>query len=321
MRSAKPGPDEDTAAKARGRLPPLSMVRAFEAVSRLGSMRKAAEDINLSHTVISRHVRNLEAWLGTRLVEAGPRGVSLTPEGKAFARSVGAAFDLMAKATSELRPARHSSVLRIWCVPGLATRWLMPRFHQLQQAMPSIEFVIRATDLEPDFAHHEADICIRYSDGPKGTLHWVLLERTRMFPVASPGWIARHPSILRPEDLVGQPLIHEENHDQWRQWFRAVGCGDDIRLNGPRLWSANLTLDAAATGQGIALATRLIAADDLETGRLVELLKTDIRPGGYYLAAPPERWNEPVLKQFRVWMEQAIATTGGCDAPAAHCQW
>lgn len=313
MQTAKPRPDEP----ARERLPPLSMVRAFEAVSRLGSMRKAAEDINLSHTVISRHVRNLEAWLGTRLVEAGPRGVSLTPDGRAFADAVGTAFDALAKATSALRPAANSAVLRIWCVPGLATRWLMPRFHQLQQAMPKIEFVIRATDIEPDFTHHEADISIRYSDEPGDTLHWVLLERTRMFPVASPDWIARNPSVAQPADLVGQPLIHEENHDQWRQWFRAVGSDSAIRLNGPRLWSANLTLDAAVAGQGIALATRLIAADDLQAGRLVELLKTDVRLGGYYLVASRERWNDMTLKRFRSWMEQSVALTRGCDGPLA----
>ncbi|NKF33540.1 LysR family transcriptional regulator, partial [Pseudomonas sp. BGM005] len=89
--------------------------------SRLGSMRRAADDLNLSHTVISRHVRNLEAWFGTRLVDAGPRGIRLTAEGRVFAETVGAAFDLIAKSTAELRPAVNRTVLRIWCVPGLAT--------------------------------------------------------------------------------------------------------------------------------------------------------------------------------------------------------
>lgn len=310
-------PQEETeSGSGRGRLPPLSMVRAFEAVGRLGSMRKAAEDLNVSHTVVSRHVRHLEAWLGTRLVEAGPRGVHLTAEGKLFADAVGAAFDLIAKSTSELRPAVNRSVLRIWCVPGLATRWLTPRFNRLQLALPGIDFVMRATDLDPDFSHYEADVDIRYSEEPKGSVRWVLLERPRMFPVASPDWVARNPPITTLADLVRQPLIHEESRDQWRQWFRQSGYKGEVVLNGPRLWSANLTLDAAITGQGIALATRLIAADDLLAGRLVELLATDVHLGGYYLVAPRERWNDTTLTRFRAWVAQSIAETEGGHAPA-----
>lgn len=319
MRRAKSPTEEAESGPKRGRLPPLSMVRAFEAVARLGSMRKAADDLNLSHTVVSRHVRNLEAWLGTRLAEAGPRGIRLTAEGRLFAEAVGTAFDLIARSTAELRPAVNRSVLRIWCVPGLATRWLTPRFNQLQLALPGIDFVMRATDLEPDFAHYEADLDIRFSEEPQGNLRWTLLERPRMFPVASPEWVARNPPIHTLDDLLQQPLIHEESRDQWRQWFHHAGCAHDVVLNGPRLWSANLTLDAAVTGQGIALATRLIAADDLRAGRLVELLETDVRLGGYYLVGPRERWNDTTLVRFRAWVAQSIVeTTGGHAASTGY---
>ena len=315
LRKTKSPEEELESGAKRGRLPPLSMVRAFEAVSRLGSMRKAADDLNVGHTVVSRHVRNLESWLGTRLVDAGPRGIRLTTEGRLFAETVGMAFDMIAKSTAELRPAVSRSVLRIWCVPGLATRWLAPRFNQLQLALPGIDFVMRATDLEPDFAHYDADVDIRYLDEPKGNVRWILLERPRIFPVASPDWISKNAPIRSLDDLVSQPLIHEESRDQWRQWFHQAGYGHEVVLNGPRLWSANLTVDAAVTGQGVALATRLIAADDLRTGRLVELLGTDVRLGGYYLVGPRERWNEVTLARFRAWMQQSIAeTTGGQSA-------
>ncbi|MFB2606751.1 LysR substrate-binding domain-containing protein, partial [Rhizobium phaseoli] len=90
------------------------------------------------------------------------------------------------------------------------------------------------------------------------------------------------------------------------------GFEHEVTLNGPRLWSANLTVDAAVAGQGIALATRLIAADDLRAGRLVELLETDVRLGGYYFVGPRERWNEVTSARFRAWLQQSIAeTTGG----------
>src|ERR1700722_14250363 len=84
-----------SAVEARWQLPPLTMVRAFEATGRMGTMRKAADDINVSHTVISRHVRNLEAWIGRKLVTAGPRGVVLTKEGELFFSTVTKAFQMI----------------------------------------------------------------------------------------------------------------------------------------------------------------------------------------------------------------------------------
>lgn len=314
-RSSESRKTEDGA--TRGRLPPLSMVRAFEAVSRLGSMRRAAEDLNLSHTVVSRHVRNLEAWLSTRLVEAGPRGVRLTNEGRMFGNAIGQAFDLIAASTAELRPARMRSQLRIWCVPGLATRWLTPRFAELQRAMPGLDFVIRAIEVEPDFNRYEADVSISFGDEPRGPAQSTLLCRPRMFPVASPAWVEANAPVTTLADLRRQPLIHEESRDQWRQWFLTAQDGAAANLSGPRMGSASLALDAAVAGQGIALANHLIAADDIRAGRLVELLATDIHLGGYYFAAPRGRWGEPVLARFRAWLEQEIRLAmGGTGASA-----
>ena len=103
------------------KMPPLVMVRAFEAAARTGSMRKAADDIGVSHTVISRHVRNLEAWAGRKLLETGPRGTLLTQEGAIFHRAVSEAFQIIAAAAVELRPRTRKGMLRIWAMPGLAT--------------------------------------------------------------------------------------------------------------------------------------------------------------------------------------------------------
>lgn len=95
------------------KLPPLVMVRAFEAAARTGSMRKAADDIGVTHTVISRHVRNLESWAGRKLLETGPWGSTLTQEGAIFHRAVFEAFQIIAAAAVELRPRSRKGMLRI----------------------------------------------------------------------------------------------------------------------------------------------------------------------------------------------------------------
>lgn len=303
--------DETADGPSRGRMPPLSMVRAFEAVGRLSSMRKAAEELSVCHTVVSRHVRNLEAWFGARLLERSPRGVQLTEEGRLFLRSATGAFDLLATATAELRPATARGLFRVWCVPGLAARWLAPRLAGLQAALPGVEIVLRATKERPNFAHYEADGEIHYGAEPESTARASLLERSRLFPVASPGWIADHPPITDLADLARVTLIHEESRDQWRQWFELAGHHPPGDLAGPRLWYASSALDAAVAGQGVALATRLQAADDMGSGRLVELLATDVAMGNYWFVAPEARWNDPVVARFRTWLAGSIAGTRG----------
>ena len=164
------------------------MVRAFEAAARTGSMRKAADDIGVSHKVISRHVRNLEAWAGRKLLETGPRGTLLTQEGAIFHRAVSEAFQIIAAAAVELRPRTRKGMLRIWAMPGLATRWLAPRLSEIERTLSGAEIVLRAIDRLPDFSKSEADLMIGFGsrdDMPKAAT-W--LVSPRMFPVASRDW-------------------------------------------------------------------------------------------------------------------------------------
>lgn len=283
-------------------LPPLVMLRAFEAVARMGSMRKAADDIGVSHTVVSRHVRNLEHWMGQKLVAATPRGVALTPQGETLFVAVSRAFRIIANTTAELRPAAARSALRIWCMPGLATRWLTPRLSEIEAAMGAVDISLRAIDRLPDFAAREADLMIgfgSFDDLPPGAEQLVL---PRMFPVASPAWIARHGAPKTLAELAEAPLIHEESRQQWTDWFDAMGVKLRTELRGPRLWDANLGFDAALAGQGVALVTRLTAGAEIDSGRLVEILASTVRLGGYYTLVAPQRAADPVLARFESWL-------------------
>ena len=288
------------------KMPPLVMVRAFEAAARTGSMRKAADDIGVSHTVISRHVRNLESWAGRKLLETGPRGTLLTQEGAIFHRAVSEAFQIIAAAAVELRPRTRRGMLRIWAMPGLATRWLAPRLSEIERTLSGAEIVLRAIDRLPDFSKSEADLMIGFGsqhDMPKAAT-W--LVRPRMFPVASKDWIA---SNGRPKDLAELSelsLIHEESRQQWTTWFKAAGYKLRTSLRGPMLWDANMAIDAALGGQGIALASRLTVGHEIDGGNLVELLETDVRLNGYYLHVRPERSRDPVVGKLRIWLDEGL---------------
>jgi LysR family transcriptional regulator, glycine cleavage system transcriptional activator len=303
-------PDKSSADRKGGaafsnarRLPPLVMVRAFEAAARTGSMRKASDDIGVSHTVVSRHVRNLEAWAGRKLIVSGPRGVKLTREGEIFFTTVSKAFQMIASATVELRPLSRRRILRIWSVPGLATRWLAPRLSMIEKTLAGAEIVLRAIDRLPDFGSFEADVMIGFGDPPSEAIPLVL---PRMFPVASKRWTAENGVPANLAELAELRLIHEESRRQWTEWFEKAGMALTKPLTGPLLWDASLGFDAALAGQGIALASRLTAGDEIESGNVMELLRTDVRLQGYYLLIRPDLTRDPLTLRFRGWIEDHI---------------
>ncbi|PWR18005.1 LysR substrate-binding domain-containing protein [Zavarzinia compransoris] len=289
------------------RLPPLVALRAFEAVARLGGTRRAGDDLNVSHTVISRHLRNLEDWAGVRLTERDGRGIALTPEGRRYFEAIAQGFDLIAAATEELSPKGGAGEMRIFCVPGLAVRWLTRRLSALEAALPGVEIVLQPTDRSPDFARGEADAEIGFNlRGQPGTTLAALLA-PRFFPVASPTFVARRGPFAGPADMAAAPLIHEESREQWRQWLALAGLDPVPALHGPRLWHADAAVEAALQGQGIALANALLVGDDLAAGRLVEVLETDISLGTYALRAPQASWGDRNTARLRHWLAAAMA--------------
>jgi LysR family glycine cleavage system transcriptional activator len=288
-------------------LPPLSALRAFEAVARLGSVRKAAAELQVDHSAVSRHVRNLEAFLGVRLLDSDSRGSVPTPEGRRYQEQAALAFDVIAQATEALRPARTRGELRIWCVPGLAVRWLMPRLKDLERLLPDREIVLRPTDQAPDLARGEADVEIRFNPRPGPGIRLEELAAPRFFPVASPAFLAGRPAVRTVADLAALPLVHEESREQWRTWLGLAGLDPVPPLDGPRLWYANVAIEAALMGQGVALVNRAQVGPELADGRLVELLATDVRLGAYVFQTGAERWGEAAPAKLRRWLEAELA--------------
>ncbi|CAH2599918.1 LysR family transcriptional regulator [Rhodovastum atsumiense] len=284
------------------RIPPFSALRAFEAVARHRSVRKAAEELGLDHTVVSRHVRSLQAMLDVPLVRTSRQGVALTPAGDEYAASLNRILADLATATARVDSNRRSANLSIWSVPGFALRWLTPRLPDFHALYPSIEISVRPHESMADLAGFEADAQIIYGEPPSTTLRCTVLARPLVFPVASPYWAATHRNARTPADLVDMPLIHEESHEQWREWFAAHGVTPPDRLRGPRLWHANLALEAAKLGQGVALGNELLCANELAVGDLTEIGHNRVAMHPYLFVARRDRWNEPALVRLRLWI-------------------
>ena len=306
---------------ARQAMPPFVALRAFEAVGFLGGVRRAAEELGVDHAAVSRHLRALEAWAGVRLFDRQRRGL-LTHDGALFHARVSAALDEIRMASLDLTRRGDDSRLTIWCVPGLASRWLNGRLAEFAAAHPELAIEVRPTDHGPDLSRHEADADIRYlrdtEAPPDAGIQQVTIAAVSVIAVASPEVAARLPNPLLPAALLDAPLLHEDEDHEWRRWFSAHGVEAPARLPGPRLWHAHLTLDAARRGQGGVLTTRFLLADDLDRGELVALAvaakPADLEFGAYVLRVRKDRMRHPGIAKFRLWLErqaQREAPLGG----------
>ena len=110
-------------APSRKSLPPFEALRAFDAVARLGGVRRAAQVLCRDHAVISRHLRTIEAWTGATLIERTAAGVVLTQDGIRYHRQIASAMDIIAHATLDLMRRGDYRRLQIRCIPGFALHW------------------------------------------------------------------------------------------------------------------------------------------------------------------------------------------------------
>lgn len=138
------------------RLPPLIVVRAFDAFCRSGSIRAAADLLAISQTVVSCHIQNLEESVGTRLVKKEGRGLALTREGERFSQKTRRAFDLITDARGELAFGRGDA-LHVCCMAGLASRRLLIRLDELKEKLCGKVLILQPTTSRPDFSEEEAD--------------------------------------------------------------------------------------------------------------------------------------------------------------------
>jgi DNA-binding transcriptional LysR family regulator len=192
---------------------------------------------------------------------------------------------------------------------------LLPRLPELEARLPGYALHLHPTLATPDFKRGEADAEIFYTIGARPTREGVVereLARPRVIPVASPALVGR---LNRPAAdlrlLYEVPWIHEISGDEWRAWLIAAGLPvDEQRLEGVRLWHAHLAVSAAELGQGVALANEFLVAEQLATGRLVEIGATDIRLGGYGVAMPAATAETEPMRALLEWLAEALPSQG-----------
>jgi LysR family transcriptional regulator, glycine cleavage system transcriptional activator len=286
------------------RLPPLNALRAFEAAARHLSFTRAAQELHVTQTAVSHQIKALEERLGVRLFRRLPRGLLLTEEAQRLLPPVRDAFDQIAAATERLVAVGSGGRLTVSVLPSFAAKWLVPRLGRFRAAHPDLDLRISAASELVDFARDDVDVGIRMGRGVYPGLRVERLFGEALVPVCSPLLREGPHPLRRPEDLRHHVLLHDDDdYTGWELWLRLAGVPDVPARRGPVFTDSAMVVQAAAEGQGVALARRVLAAGDLAAGRLIQPFDVSIPHDlAYYLVCPEATADQPKIAAFRSWL-------------------
>jgi LysR family glycine cleavage system transcriptional activator len=299
-------------------LPPLNSLRAFEAAARHLSFTKAAEELHVTPAAISHQIKALEELLGVPLFRRLTRALRLTQAGQAALPPLRDGFDKLADAVDLLRAHEESGAITVSLDPSFAAKWLVPRLDRFRAVHPDLDVRLDATEKLVDFQRDNVDLAIRYGGGNYPGLEAERLLSEEIFPVCSPKLLKGPEPLAQPGDLRRHTLIHLEWDSEdvtapnWRMWLLAAGIHDIDFTRGPVFSMTSLALQAAIEGQGVALASSFLVADDLAAGRLVapfDLSVCDPLDFAYHIVVPKRTADLPKVVAFKTWLLDEIART------------
>lgn len=297
------------------RLPALNGLRAFEVSARHLSFSKAAEELHVTPAAISQQVRSLEQQLGIALFHRRVRALELTEAGRAALPHLSDGFDRLQAGVNAMHLAQEVDYLTVSVAPSIGARWLVPRLERLRKAHPEFDIRIDAKDGLANFTNDGVDVAIRYG---LGDYHPHIVEcmlAADAFPVCSPALLKKGASLTCPDDLAGVTLLHSiwtDDSDSipgWRMWLKAAGATHVDPEPGPRLGSDNMLVEAALTGQGVALVSHAVVARELESGQLVRPFPPAVFEETafcYFLVYPERHRSTPKVIAFRNWIFKEI---------------
>lgn len=294
-------------------LPSLNAVRAFEAAARLMSFKDAAEELKLSPSAVSRHIRTLENALGLELFERNFRQVQLTEKAVHYARRLSEAFKIIQDSTEEISvygPARRRKLKRVTLSINATfmNLWLADRLARFRGAYPDCELEVSIHDDSGKGGNPHADLRILFTSNDLDDPSLTPLVSLFIIPVCAPALTRGAKALRKPSDLSKHRLLHENTTAWWEEWISGEGVTAVDPKAGALFHDPSLAIREAVNGGGVALADNIMAEDLLARGMLVAPfpIKRPI-PNCYCLAQRAGASSLLGVKQFRQWLLGEIA--------------
>lgn len=289
-------------------LPSLDPLKGFEAAARHASFTKAAAELFLTQSAISRQIQTLEQQLGVRLFRREARRLALTPEGEVLHRAVADLLRRLAEVCAGLKAVRQRPRVTVSAAIGIASLWLVPRLAAFQELEPDLDVLISADNRTVDLEREGIDLALRYGAPDAAPAEAALLFDEVVFPVASPQLAANLPPALTADDLRQLTLLAFENANMtpwlsWEPWLQGLGLAAAAPKAVLRFTQYDQLIRAAEDGRGIALGRGPLVAQAIAAGRLQPLsdARRRIAARAYFLVRGPTGMR-PEVERFAAWL-------------------
>jgi len=293
--------------------PPLLSLRVLEASARLRSFTKAAQELNVTPSAVTQHIRTIETWVGRPLFRRTGREVIVSELAESVLARLQEGFELLNEAAQSLKSGgERASVIWVSVSPSFASKWLLPKLDSFRAACPDLEVWVASSEELVDFHKSEIDFAIWYGPGGYPGLVTEKLMDESILPVCTPSIVEKFGPFKEATDLLPARLLHDsttrlDSSPTWPMWFRARGVNTPDIYRGPRYNRAGMIIDEAIAGRGIALARYTLAQADIKAGRLVPLSLGNARQHhtsyAHWLVWPKGRSLSGPCRRFIAWIK------------------
>ncbi len=303
------------------RLPPLTALRTFEAVARLKSFTKAAEELYVTRAAVSHQIKKLETYLGFQLIKRETRSIALTPAAEAALPKLREGFNKLSEAVHLMESHQSNENITVWVAPSFASKWLVPRLHSFSLKYPEIDMQISGNislvdtvendnvSMEEIFRTNHVDVAIRFGAGNYPDCIVDKLFSVKAIPLCSPDLLNNAERPLKtPEDLQYHTLLHDntdyKGRPEWKDWLKNAGVSGVNVDRGIRFNHTSLAMDAAIDGQGVLMGIETLAKNDIEAGRLCQPfdLSLPLKPSYYVIYPEAMDFNRHAVDVFIEWI-------------------
>ena len=300
------------------RLPSLDLLRGFEAAARLLSFTRAAQELHVTQSAVSRQIKTLEEQVGVKLFRRLNRALLLTEEGQALSHAVAAALGGIEQAVARLSTLAEDRPITVTTSVSFAALWLVPRLARLRAAHPDIDVRLAASNEMTDLQRDRIDVAIRFCEPKAAPSGAAPLIGEDVFPVVSPRLTRDRPHPLRtPADIKHHVLLHFDDPRgewpwlTWQEWLLALKV-PGLEPAGKLLFSHyDQLVRAAIDGEGVGLGRAPLVERFMKSGELVAPFQDRVTvTRKYFVIVAPAAREQRRVKQFVDWLFAEAKTAG-----------
>jgi LysR family glycine cleavage system transcriptional activator len=297
----------------RKAMPSLVSLVTFESAARLMSFTRAADELNITQAAVSRQIRELEIFLQIPLFQRGHRAVELTAAGAMLNSSLPAHLTAIASLANQVRELHDPKAIVVGTTHAFGTYWLAPRLAEFSRLNPEVDLRLAVNDELVDISKQGIDMTIRFGGGSWPYMSATFFVGNEVAPVCHPSYWEGRKRPTQPADLLGEMLLGIEGRSAqdsgWSDWFRAHGVEVTSGKHQITVNSFSVLMQAALSGQGIALGGTPLVDDLFRSGVLVPAMDIPpyrVRSSNYYIVEPLGQMRKKGCEKFSSWLYERM---------------